>query len=102
MRYDREGGRIATTIFEAAAFQYGVKAICQCGHSAVFNPHGLWWRFQRKHWNDEFRNAAKRFRCLRCGKYQARLEPTSQTVTRNVYPMPDKGEWRRAVNRFRC
>jgi hypothetical protein len=101
-RWDREGGRIIETFFEAAAFQYTVKATCRCGHGAVFQPHALWWRFERKGWPPKLKDGAARFRCLRCAKGPVRLEPSRDPVTHDVFPLPPEHEWKRAVNRFRC
>lgn len=101
-RWDKDGGRIVTSIFEAAAFQYTIRATCSCGHSAVFQPHALWWQFQRKGWPDKLAQARQRFRCLRCGRRSPRVETGSDAVTRDVYPLPPDVEWKRAVNRFRC
>ena len=48
--WTREGGRRATHLFEAAAWYQAVRPVCRCGHSATFDPYGLWWKFQRKMW----------------------------------------------------
>src|SRR3546814_1180914 len=63
MRNTRDGLRRATHIFEAAAWHYALKPVCRCGHSATFNPHGLWWHFQKRHWDDNLRDARRRFWC---------------------------------------
>ena len=101
------GLKVATRIFEAAAWHYSVKPVCgRCGHHALFHPHGLWWLFQRKGWDDRLSAAARRFRCIPCltteGKLvrQARLYLAKDTPT-VVLPMPDEREWKRALSRFR-
>src|SRR3546814_11620206 len=66
MRNTRDGLRRATHIFEAAAWHYALKPVCRCGHSATFNPHGLWWHFQKRHWDDNLRDARRRFWCRQC------------------------------------
>src|SRR3546814_20156731 len=60
MRNTRDGLRRATHIFEAAAWHYALKPVCRCGHSATFNPHGLWWHFQQRHWDDNLRSDERR------------------------------------------
>ncbi|MEO9130047.1 MAG: hypothetical protein ABI240_02435 [Sphingomonas sp.] len=98
----KDGVRIAVSIFEAAAFHYSVKATCRsCGHGNVFHPHGLWWLFQRKGWDDALRDAPRRFRCIRCGKTGATLALVTDEPTIKRLPMPPAHEWKRAVNRFR-
>ena len=104
----KDGVRVATTLFEAAAFHYCIKAICGgCGHSAVFDPHQLWWLFRKKHWDDNLRAAPQRFWCRQCGaKFgkrvkRARFELVREEPGDHGLPFPDKGEWKREVNRFR-
>ncbi|AUW59456.1 hypothetical protein C1T17_16530 [Sphingobium sp. SCG-1] len=103
----RDGLRVATNIFEAAAWHYTLKPVCgTCGHHALFDPHGLWWLFERKRWDDRLTLAAKRFRCIPC------LEKRGQRVRRaslylvkdaptTLLPLPDEREWKRALSRFR-
>lgn len=107
-RYDKDGGRIATTIFEAAAWHYAVKPVCsRCPHSATFHPHALWWHFQRKGWSDSLADARARFWCRDCGRAVGTpirpkvLELVRQTDDDVVLTMPPVHEWKRAVSRFR-
>ena len=107
-RYDKDGGRIATTIFEAAAWHYAVKAVCgRCGHSATFHPHALWWHFSKRGWSDNLRAARSRFWCRNCaGEIGARVTPMVLELVRECerdicLTMPPANEWKRAVNRFR-
>ncbi|GAA0326075.1 hypothetical protein GCM10009087_40490 [Sphingomonas oligophenolica] len=103
MTYYRDGIRVYTTIFEAAAFQYAIKArCCRCGHSNILDPHALWWHFERKGWDNRLTKAAARFRCLRC-PVSTRVELTlvREEATLDRLPMPDIGTWKRAINRFR-
>lgn len=101
-----DGLRVATCIFEAACFHKSVLVECGCGHSACFQPHGLWWLFERRGWSDEFRDMPERFYCTRClGKLQRRVRPgkivpieRQATIT---LPMPDEYEWKRALSRYR-
>lgn len=106
-RYSKDGLRIATNIFEAAAWRKGIKPVCKCGHSAIFNPHGLWWRFECKGWDQQLGEARKRFWCVRCGQRSGRrvrpvrLELVEQSVGDIELPFPSDHEWKRAISRFR-
>ena len=100
-RFDRHGGRLPTSFFEAAAWHHFVIVTCRgCGREAVFNPHALWWLFERKGWDGRFRVAAKRFKCERCGG-SAQVTWGRDRVATVPLPMPCEREWKRAVNRFR-
>ena len=107
-RYDKDGGRIATTIFEAAAWHYAVKPVCsRCDHSAAFQPHALWWYFRKRCWDDDLREACGRFWCLKCKRaFGLRVRPRVLELVQEsegdlCLVMPPIGEWKRAVNRFR-
>ena len=64
--WTKDGQRRATHLFEAAAWYQAVKPVCRCGHSATFDPYGLWWKFRRKMWDDDLYKARDRFWCARC------------------------------------
>lgn len=106
-RYTKDGLRVATNIFEAAAWHKGIRPVCKCGHSAVFNPHGLWWRFECKGWDDQLVKARERFWCIRCAWRSTkrvrplRLELVPLSVNDIELPFPPDHEWKRAVSRFR-
>src|SRR3546814_7773208 len=74
----KDGLRRATHIFEAAVWHYAVQVTCRCGHSAKFHAASLWWRFERKGWNDSFRDATRHFWCRQCA---ARLGRRSEGHT---------------------
>ena len=107
-RYSNDGLRVATCLFEAAAWHYAVKVSCRCGHSATFDPHGLWWLFHRKGWPDDLRSARAKMWCKRCRQSAGvKVRPRridlvkpypSRTIT---LPLTDEREWKRIVNRFR-
>lgn len=97
----RNDVRIATTLFEAAAFHKKIRATCKCGHSSVFDPHALWWLFQRKGWDQRLKVLPGRFRCLRCSSGRVRVALVEEPVTIDRLPMPPEHEWKRAVSRFR-
>lgn len=100
-RFDQHGGRLPTSFFEAAAWHHFIIVTCRgCGREAVFNPHALWWLFERKGWDGRFRAAAGRFRCKRCAGRASVTWARERTATVDL-PMPCEREWKRAVNRFR-
>ncbi len=105
-RYE-DGLRMATNIFEAAAYHHTIKVECgKCRHVNYFQPHGLWWRFQRKGWDDDFRSAKDRLYCWDCWKrLKRKVRPTRIETCKNPpklkLPLPDEREWKRALNRYR-
>jgi len=107
-RWTADGSRVATNLFEAAAWHYAVKPVCRCGHSTAFNPHGLWWRFERRGWDVRFEKALARFWCIRCKWRTGRrvrpvkFELVQQSVDDIELEYPPDHEWKRAVRRFRC
>lgn len=105
MRNNADGTRSPTNLFEAAAWHSHIHVQCtRCGHHAVFAPHGLWWLFHRRHWDDGFAAVAKRMRC-RMGQRgctgRGKLTVTKAAVTIRLTD-PDEREWKRALTRFRC
>jgi hypothetical protein len=100
-RWDADGCRVPTDLFEAAAWHFAVVATCRrCKHEGVFDPHALWWLFERKGWPNNFASAARRLKCAQCGagawlSSDRRREPTV------VLPMPDARRWKNAISRFR-
>jgi hypothetical protein len=105
MRNNADSTRTATNLFETAAWHCHVHVRCtMCLHHAIFAPHGLWWLFHRRHWDDSFGAVGRRMRCRmgkpRCGG-RGKVSLTSQPATITL-PDPDEREWKRAVSRFRC
>jgi hypothetical protein len=92
---------------EAAAWQKAVRPVCRCGHSSTFNPHGLWWYFERKGWDSNFYCARERFACRECRKAgrprqrPVRIETAAMTGGEYAFPLPDERIWKRAISRFR-
>lgn len=107
MLWNPDGTRQPTCIFEAACWHYAVQPVCSCGHKSTFDPHGLWWLFECRRWDDSFAKARERFWCRFCAarfkkKYRAaRLEVVKRSACDMTFPMPDEREWKRAVSRFR-
>lgn len=98
--------RPATSIFEAALWRYSIKVTCCCNKSVTFEPLGLWWRFRRKGWSDDFRDGVRHIYCQDCTEglgrkiRPLRMETTSEPP-RITYPLPDEREWCRAVHQHR-
>jgi hypothetical protein len=103
----RDGLREATCIFEAAAWKYSVKVECgRCRQVAYFHAHGLWWRFEQKGWNDDFREAGQKLYCSACWKRTRRkvrpwLIETSNRPPTITLKLPEEREWKRAISRYR-
>ncbi|QGN55475.1 hypothetical protein [Novosphingobium sp. Gsoil 351] len=97
----------ATTILEAAIQSRAVLVTCGCGRRARYWAPGLWWRFHRCGWNDEFGQALARFRCRSCSERAGhRIRPQRIEVVREgpgeiVLPEPEPRAWKRALSRFR-
>ena len=105
-RYSKDGLRIATNVFEAAAWHNAVRVAGACGHVAWFDPHGLWWLLFRRGLPIDFRDLRERLYCTRCQTLsRRRVRPASVSAECHeatiTLPMPDEREWKRAVNRFR-
>lgn len=58
MRWSSDCLAIPTTMLEAALGHFLVKPVCACGHSSMFDPHGLWWHFRQRHWDDRVYSCA--------------------------------------------
>ena len=91
------------SVFEAAAFQYTLRVTCSgCQHSRVFDPHALWWLFERKGWDQDLKIIPKRFRCQSCTRHRwTFIELTRDEPDEGGPPMPDPRRWKRAVSRYR-
>lgn len=101
-RYDREGGQVPTTLFECAAFHRTVEVNCpSCGHTEVFHAAALWWLFHCKRWRDHLDLVARRMRCTTCGRRGVPVRQSRRPPTMVHLPLPEDGEWKRAVSRFR-
>ena len=100
--------REATCLFEAAAWRSAIKVTCgRCRRSVTFNPHGLWWLFERKGWNDNLRGIAAHLYCKKCRDAFGdrvrgpRIELVKESDDDLCLPLPDHRTWKRALTRFR-
>ena len=106
-RWTEDAVRQATILTEAACWQSSIEAVCRCGHSAIFDPHGLWWWFRQRSWDDSLTAAIGRFWCRRCVKnighrvrpIRLNLVPGSDADIQ--LPLPPQREWKRVVKRMR-
>lgn len=98
---------LPTSILEAATLRKAVIPTCSCGNLARFEPHGLWWHFERRGWDDRLLAATGRFWCRKC---RSRLRTTVRPIRLDIQPSgpgdfelpwPDEREWKRAVARLR-
>lgn len=95
-------------LFDAAVRQYATKLACKtCGHTHVFDPHAIWWMFQRAGWSDFLRDVPFRFWCAKCAinrrqkiKYPA-LELVHEEATGEQPRMPSSEVWKRELRRRR-
>lgn len=100
-RYDADGCRVPTNLFEAAAWHYAVVVTCRkCGSVGVFDPHALWWYFERKNWDNSFASVGRRMKCKTCraGAFIGWSRKAEATVD---MAMPPASERKRAISRFR-
>ena len=44
-------------LFDAAVRHETIKVSCQCGNVGIFDPHALWYLFERRGWNDRLADA---------------------------------------------
>lgn len=102
----KDGVPAASNLFEAAAWHKAIRVSCQCGHTVAFDPHGLWWLFERKGWDMRFPQMRRHFACTLChfdmrGTVRpVRVEPVDGAADVRL-PMPPEREWKRALTRFR-
>ncbi len=100
-KFDKDGGRVPTNLFEAAAWHRAIVVVCwRCQREEVFDPHQLWWHFERKRWDDSIGSVVRRLKCKGCkGRGQLALERDRKPTIE--LPDPDERVWKRAVSRFR-
>jgi hypothetical protein len=100
------GMKVATCVFEAAAWHDTVRIACAYGHVVVHDPHGLWWWCQRKHVSDNFNDLRRHLTCGQCERIgRGLVRPASITSCQDAptreLEMPPEREWKRALRRMR-
>jgi hypothetical protein len=84
-----------------------VRPVCRCGHSMTFDPHGLWWHFQQRGWDDRLSEVRRRFWCFVCmvrlrqKVRPVRIETVNKRSAAVVLAMPPKAEWKRQSRALR-
>ena len=98
---------VATNLMEAAAWHKAIRPVCRCGHAVSFDPHGLWWHFERRGWNDALPDVRKRFWCTMC-RSRARkkinpikLELVVPSESDIRLPWPPHEVWNRVIRKMR-
>lgn len=90
-------------LFEAAARQRVLVVACRpCGHSFRFDPHELWWHFERKGWDQSLRSIGWRFRCTGCGRRRVSIKLDYGASEESRFPLPCPTDWKRAISRYRA
>jgi hypothetical protein len=97
-------GRKLSTLRLCALFHRTIILRCtRCGHSRKLDAIALWWLFERKRWDDDLREARRRFYCPRCGRSRRPTLTVSEEPPEGEQPpYPDEREWKRLKSRFRC
>lgn len=107
----RDGFKIPTQIWEAAAMHRPIEVTCQqhgCPRRAVFDPHCLWGLFYKRGWDGHFAAARNRFYCRRCSeRFRMRVKnATMRPVDGRVevthrLPWPSERDWKNFLSRHR-
>jgi hypothetical protein len=89
-------------LFDAAAQHYAIKLTCRrCRHQRIFDPHALWYLFEKKGWPDYLRDVRRRCRCAECGAREPTLDLVHEAPTGEPLKMPSEQEWKRMRTRRR-
>ncbi len=106
-KWTADGLLRATNLLEAATLGQAVMPVCACGHSATFAPLGLWWHFERRHWDDSLVAVRKRFWCVQCQSAKRRkVAPQMVNLVRDTadaiaLPRPPDDVWKRVARSLR-
>ncbi|MFM5924585.1 MAG: hypothetical protein ACKOPG_10420 [Novosphingobium sp.] len=107
MRWSANGAMVPTCILETATLLIAILVTCACGHSASFEPHGLWWHFECRGWDDNLTAAREPFWCRLCSSAkQVQIRPVSLAAVEAAQgdfdlPWPDERARKRATARLR-
>ena len=67
----------------------------------IFDPHALWYLFEKKGWPDWLRDVRRRCRCTGCGAREPALDLVHEEPTGERLKMPSEQEWKRMRARRR-
>ena len=110
MVYYRDGLKVPNHIWEAAAMHRLILVECRmshCGNRGIFDPHALWWLFERRGWDGYFRVAERRFYCRPCSTVRhfrvknAQMSPIGAGNVTHPLPMPSELDWKKFLSRHR-
>ncbi|RYD53803.1 MAG: hypothetical protein EOP83_22885 [Verrucomicrobiaceae bacterium] len=112
MAYYKDGLKHPTAIWEAAAMHHLIRVECRapgCRNTGTFDAHALWGLFYKRRWNDDFREAQKRFYCRPCSTISgvrvknARMFDLGSSVgdITHPLPMPQENDWKRFLSRHK-
>ena len=95
-------------LFDAAVRHMTVQLRCpRCGWTAHFDPHAMWWLFERKGWNDRISQVVAHFYCDACrARGGAPVRPRIALLDVSVpidarLEMPTEQVWKRMLSRRR-
>lgn len=95
------------TLTDLALRKWHVRLTCPtCGTVRVMSGAGLWYLFDRKHWNDDLRSARQRLYCALCFanrrvKIRPRIDKTHEGPTGPKLPDPSDHDWKKLIARYR-
>lgn len=96
-----------TDLLDAGMLHKSLVPVCRCGRSRAFAPHGLWWLFIRKRWDDRLAAVRTRFWCSACRlKRGVKVAPVRIDLA-DYHPFdvhltyPPESEWKRHCRRRR-
>jgi hypothetical protein len=100
--FDADGQRIASDLFECAAWHMAIVATCRrCKREAVFDPHALWHLYQRKGWRNDLRSVQRQLKGKGCGA-SAFLALSRDKPSTVPLEMPSALGWKQAIGRYRA
>ncbi|MGF7150093.1 hypothetical protein FHS96_003751 [Sphingomonas zeicaulis] len=93
-------------MFDAAVRHRTIRLECpRCRRVAVYDPHAIWWLFERRHWPGGLRVVGRHFHCRQCREQSGeRVRPrvsASRDAPTHELPMPSLQQWHQALRRHR-
>ena len=95
-------------LLDAAVRHQTIRLRCLlCPRVSHYDPHAMWWLFERKAWADWIRDVPHHFYCPDCRKRNgAKVRPKIETLDGMVpvdrfLAMPSDRDWKNALSRRR-
>ena len=112
MAYYRDGLKVPTHIWEAAAMHQLVRVSCRagrCNNTGTYDPHCLWGLFRSRGWDDSFASAQHRFWCRVCSDFAgfkvkaATMKSLGTSIGDVTHPLPfpNERDWKAFLSRHR-